>query len=397
MADGLGEAAGQSQAHGCSSFSLSLPSQPPDIKNWFSSYEYESPEVPELVADAAGQDGSETQDPLEHSLCKHVPGDGAAALSGNCLGGQSEPDVFARKYLVQIDGSAVKAVPKRKQSLRALFGAGFLEKHEETTETESQIMLPVQRNELEPLSNYNATGLPDDELSHEAVNEQSKMQVDSSGISSVDTQEEGTLAVADQEVEYSKLPLDCDGTGLADIEKHLSEDGNSDHIKLPVNLEGRNLADTERSFEDGIEHNILPFSHNSISLIDTEENSPVEETDHGKPVLDDKHLEEAAPSNGFVAIKRKVKPMEYKMNKIPKHPMGREKGKLQENCTALEPKALVHGHTRCPLADRTNNSEAATASTPEFCGKWKCPRKGKPYVGPPMKQLRLEQWLRRVN
>ncbi|KAL6838885.1 hypothetical protein ACP4OV_031321 [Aristida adscensionis] len=386
MADSLDDAAGQSQVHGWSSYSLSLPSQPPDIKNWFSSYEYESPEVPELVAGGAGEDGCETQDPREHSLFKHVPGGDGVVLTENCLGAQSEPEIFAGKYLVPVDGSAAKPAPKRKLSLRALFGEDFLE---EATETGCQVELPVQRNATE---DCNANGSPDDRLSHDAVIEHSKVQVDYDGISSVDTQES---TPSDQEVEFSKLPAHCDGMGLADIEEHIPEDGRG-HINLRDNLEGTNLADLERSTQDGIEDSILPVIHNSISLTDTEEKSPVEETGRGKPALDDKHPEEAVAFDGFVAIKRK-KPTENTMNKIPKRPMGREKGELQENRAALEPKVLVQGHTRAPLADRTNFSKANTAQMPESCSKWKCPRKGKPYVGPPMKQLRLEQWLRRVN
>ncbi|XP_062183795.1 uncharacterized protein LOC133887828 [Phragmites australis] len=394
MADNPGEAAGQCKVHGCSSYPLSFPSQPPDINNWFSSYEYESRGAPELVADAAGEDGSETQDPLEHSLLKHVPRDAGVALSENCLGGQSEPELFAGKYLVPVDGGAVKPAPKRKQILRALFGAGFLDNDQEATETESQVVLPVQRNALEPLLHCNAMGLPDDKLSHEGVIEHSKVQVDCNGISSVDTQES---TPADQEVGYSKFPVDCDGTSLADIGKHFPEDG-SDRIKLPANFEGTNLVATERSSQDGIDHNILPVSHNSISLTDTEDKSPAEETGRCKPALNDKDPEKRVASDGFVAVKRKDKPTEeYKINQIPKHPMGREKGILQENCSIVEQKVLVQGHTRRPLTDRTKISEVAAAPAPELCGKWKCPRKGNPYVGPPLKQLRLEQWVRRVN
>lgn len=29
-------------------------------------------------------------------------------------------------------------------------------------------------------------------------------------------------------------------------------------------------------------------------------------------------------------------------------------------------------------------------------GKWSCPQKNKPELGPPLKQLRLDQWVRRV-
>uniref|UniRef100_A0A0A8ZEW3 Uncharacterized protein n=1 Tax=Arundo donax TaxID=35708 RepID=A0A0A8ZEW3_ARUDO len=85
------------------------------------------------------------------------------------------------------------------------------------------------------------------------------------------------------------------------------------------------------------------------------------------------------------------------MNKIPMYPMGTEKATLHGNHSMFEQKVLVQGHTRNPLADRTNFSEAAAAPTTDFCGKWKCPRKGKPSFSPPLKQLRLEQWLRRVN
>ncbi|CAH9084966.1 unnamed protein product [Cuscuta epithymum] len=32
----------------------------------------------------------------------------------------------------------------------------------------------------------------------------------------------------------------------------------------------------------------------------------------------------------------------------------------------------------------------------QVTGKWQCPRKSKPPLGPPLKQLRLEQWVRRI-
>jgi hypothetical protein len=81
-------------------------------------------------------------------------------LRENCLGDQSEPEVFAGKYLVPVNKSETKPAPKRKQSLRALFGAGFLDKDEEATEIERQNLLPLQRNALEPLSDC-IRNLPD--------------------------------------------------------------------------------------------------------------------------------------------------------------------------------------------------------------------------------------------
>lgn len=44
---------------------ISCSSEPPDIRNWFASYEYESPEDSEMVADPGAHNGSETQDPFQ--------------------------------------------------------------------------------------------------------------------------------------------------------------------------------------------------------------------------------------------------------------------------------------------------------------------------------------------
>ncbi|XP_058086382.1 uncharacterized protein LOC131233617 [Magnolia sinica] len=50
---------------------------------------------------------------------------------------------------------------------------------------------------------------------------------------------------------------------------------------------------------------------------------------------------------------------------------------------------------RAVLSDRTNFHAEETML--EIPGKWKCPQKGKPYIGPPLKQLRLERWVRRAQ
>ncbi|CAL5030339.1 unnamed protein product [Urochloa decumbens] len=405
MDDGAGEAAGQSQVHGWSSYPLSFPSQPPDIKNWFPSYEYESPEVPELVADPAIDNGSETQDPFELPLSKHSVQDGGVAFRENCLGDQSEPEVFAGKYLIPVDKGIIEPAPKRKQSLRALFGDGFLDKDQEATAAESHSLLPVQRNALdvqrnalEHLPDFIAS-LPDTKQRQEGSTEHSKALVDCDGISSVDTQDS---TLADQEVECSKRSVDCDDARLTniDIGEGFAEDA-IHQVELPLKFNGTNLVAAEENIQGGVEHSIRPVSRNNFSLAETEENSPQEESQRCKLALDSKRSQEIVASDGFVAVKRKVqRPDECKMNKIPRHPMGREKenGKLQENNGISEQKVLVQEQTRRPFADRTNFSEAAPAApAQEVSRKWKCPRKGKPFVGRPMKQLRLEQWVRRMN
>ncbi|KAG0527223.1 hypothetical protein BDA96_06G214900 [Sorghum bicolor] len=415
MDDGAGEAGGESQVHVCSSHPLSFPSQPPDIKNWFSSYVYDSPEVPELVADHNGGNGSETQDPFE---------DGGVALRENCLGGESEPEIFSGKYLVPVDGNVMKPAPKRKQSLRALFGASFLYEAEEATETESHGLFPVQLNALKHVSDR--TSLPLDEIceahsekkdcaislpdstrhSQEGTTEHNKVLVDCDRISSADTQE----STPADEVE-SKKSSNCYDACLADIGDGFAED-DIHHIELPVSFNSTILAGTDKKIQDGVDNSTSLVSRNSLSLADTEDNSPLGEndseenspsglgrTDNWKPSLDSIKPQEIVASDGFIAVKRKKLPDEHKTNKIPRHPMGREKekGNLQESGGISDQKVFVQEQTRRPLADRTNFSEVNTAPAPEPSRKWKCPRKGKPYVGRPMKQLRLEQWVRRIN
>lgn len=49
--------------------------------------------------------------------------------------------------------------------------------------------------------------------------------------------------------------------------------------------------------------------------------------------------------------------------------------------------------SRKALSETTNFH---SPHTPEVTGKWHCPQKRKPDLGPPLKQLRLEHWIRRV-
>ncbi|KAK3141666.1 hypothetical protein QOZ80_4BG0336860 [Eleusine coracana subsp. coracana] len=490
MEDRPGEAAADNQVHGWSSYSL--PSQPPDIRNWFASYQYESPEDSELIAVPGPQNGSETQDPLERLI---FPQDDGVALRKNSLRGQRENQVFDRQGLVPADEneSTIKKPPKRKQSLRALFG--FLDKHDETTESEFQLALPVHRNAPEPLPICNATGLLDANHSQEGAINQGKVPVDCNGISSVDTQ---VYSPTDQEVEYSKLPdnfvspsladnrkcfpkddtdniehgnilVDCEGISsvetqvsspanqelecsklpdicdsptsadiqrclpedienskvavycdgissvdtqvsspadqeaehskpvvpdLGDIQSFFQEDG-IDSVAMAINSFATNPGNTEKGSQNGSDHNRPPVCRDRIILADTKENSP-NGNRHCKPASDSKGSEKTVASDGFIAVKRKHKPPEEcKTNKIPKYPTRGDKAALQENRNMPGGhKVLAQVHPRSPLADRSNFPEAAAAApTAEFSGKWKCPSRSKPHVGPPMKQLRLDRWL----
>lgn len=70
-----------------------------------------------------------------------------------------------------------------------------------------------------------------------------------------------------------------------------------------------------------------------------------------------------------------------------------------ENNGKLEGKEEAQkGVTRSPLADKTTNFQAGIVPVaPEIPGKWRCPRRSKPYMGPQLKQLRLERWVHRAT
>lgn len=51
------------------------------------------------------------------------------------------------------------------------------------------------------------------------------------------------------------------------------------------------------------------------------------------------------------------------------------------------------GVRRKVLSEKTNLQHSDVT---EIAGKWKCPQKSKPDLGPPLKQLRLEQWVHRL-
>ncbi|PKA53324.1 hypothetical protein AXF42_Ash010054 [Apostasia shenzhenica] len=49
---------------------------------------------------------------------------------------------------------------------------------------------------------------------------------------------------------------------------------------------------------------------------------------------------------------------------------------------------------RKPFVEKTNVRLADEEATMADVGRWRCPRKSKPYSGPPLKQLRLEHWVK---
>ncbi|XP_028549458.1 uncharacterized protein LOC110112761 [Dendrobium catenatum] len=71
----------------------------------------------------------------------------------------------------------------------------------------------------------------------------------------------------------------------------------------------------------------------------------------------------------------------------------RSRIELEDDNVVLEKETPLSA--RGVLAEKTNVCIAEEAIKEDAPGKWMCPRKSKPYAGPPLKQLRLERWLHR--
>ncbi|KAL8238046.1 hypothetical protein R6Q59_019127 [Mikania micrantha] len=95
-----------------------------------------------------------------------------------------------------------------------------------------------------------------------------------------------------------------------------------------------------------------------------------------------KNLEESR--NGFVSIKNKKENYE----KLKEAKVVDQKRCVVSSVNKMNKKSVQ----RVILGDVTNILQEHSSVT----GKWKCPRKMKPDVGPPLKQLRLGQWFHHV-
>ncbi|VAH36398.1 unnamed protein product [Triticum turgidum subsp. durum] len=342
-------------------------------------------EYSELVTDSEGTCIAETQvnppggqqtNPSKHPV--------------NCGGTSLEDGIEHSNLPVNFPSKGLAGSEKTKRSLRKLFGAGFLNGCDEANESETRVVSAVQRNAVQPLSNCNAAGLPHIEHIHEGAVGYSELLADHEVIGIAETRENPQ---AGRVIEHNRLPVNCGRMSLlADTEDGFLEA--IEHSKPPVNSHSQVVADTEIT---GIKHHMLPANSNGIGSAVTEESFPRDEISRSKRKLEHKKTEETAAADGFVAIRTKVKSAENcRTNKISKVSTGRENTTLQENRCISGTTPLGQGSTRSPMSDRTNISEVAGAPSLEISGKWKHPRKGKPNVGPPMIQLRLEQWVRRV-
>ncbi|KAJ3706950.1 hypothetical protein LUZ61_010655 [Rhynchospora tenuis] len=306
-----------SEIYDDSSYQIPLPSQPPDIRNWFSSYESQQsvdstkdayfPHITEL-------NDSETQDPFEDSRKRKLQ---EPCLSPEKIQPIPRKDTYARddapsstmEDISRKKGTgAGSAIVKKKQSLRQILGDEFLASCQKTIIEQSHS--PVKKM-ISPRSD-NCEESKSNELEVKTGQEELKKKCQElSSINSEQTKE-------DQIHDQSEKPYESTSeSGFIDLKRpklHGDSENETQKNRLNLGNEGHDLVGCRKPL--------------------------VAKTDPANKDRDG-GLRSASVSKA-----------DFSIDAVP---------------------------------------------TELSSGKWQCPRKGKPYVGPPMKQLRLGQWIRRAS
>nr|CAD1844951.1 unnamed protein product [Ananas comosus var. bracteatus] len=367
-----------------SSHPLSLPSQPLDIRNWFSSYEYESEETSDSFRDA---DASETQDPVE-VLRKRKPED---PTTYTCLSSEQHIDLL----------------PNKKNFDYSRDGQDDCSNCDRSTAT-GEYVKKLTRSPIKMLRRTNFR----EEISLEEYPKEA----------TISTLNYGTVSELAHDLPREEESLTRDGRSNAE-----TFSGNSsfprDLSHMPSNRESkakRKQILRVILFGEDFLGNSAEAVVDDMPASPKRERGKIEDELGGKdqrsagvrPAQSEiKQREENNASNDFISTKNRessrqndgihvqhsVATSDHKNMATENEMKGKDEPSM--NRGNLKRDDSGKGIVRSPLGDRTNfqieNAVAAAPTVPDLSGKWRCPRKSRPYTGPPMKQLRLERWVHR--
>ncbi|RWR87419.1 hypothetical protein CKAN_01636000 [Cinnamomum micranthum f. kanehirae] len=422
-----------------SSHLLSLPSEAPDIRNWFSSYAYESPatlglgcDLHGLVTSEEGIDGEEdkilevTENPIDSSDdndgdCVERPFDKLTKGSG-----RSTEDSEQETHQEIGDSSNLLSLPSEAPDIRNWFSSYEYESpatlaseegidygkekiveriasSEDTNDGEDDacIKRPFDESEKEEefiseqehhLNKQDCHAVRITEIlpSFKSFNEHFRGQV-LDKCHHIPSLDKVNFSVEEKEGFQGKLN---DKGFTKDCVVSFMVDENS--FRGEVKIKEKRIPKAHLQEED--------FEGEDLSRHPTpKSNSSIERSFENPSVTNGKEEKEFA-NNGFISTRRnktgKSNTGKSFMSKdeVPsagKHSMASGEVSSSENAILLlhENKRKSVSDGRMVLSDRTN---FYMESSTEISGKWQCPRKRKPFVGVPLKQLGLERWVHRV-
>uniref|UniRef100_A0A803KN65 Uncharacterized protein n=1 Tax=Chenopodium quinoa TaxID=63459 RepID=A0A803KN65_CHEQI len=384
--------------------SLSLPSEPPDITKWFSSYVYESPEVDSADFDVSlssaytsGNKKEVNKGRVDHlkefsvtkvkdemlSCRETVTRPSGAENNANpstpqvpsypdSLSPLSEPPDITKWFSSYVYESPNQRVLIFDVSLSSVYTFG--NKKEIDKEREDQLKeLPVTKFKDEILSCRETTTRPsgvqenkNPSVPQEDGSESSNLSLKNSFCVKRTIDEHNTLpdkSVAwERTTDEHSLPIQQDEQQLSSI----------NHLRSPAKASCcRDRAFTETA-EEKTEKKFIAAENDSgwISL----NHKPRE--DCSKSITKERG-EYISAENRLSSMKSKVRPRINKENS----PVN-----LLYSSDGQKDKKL-----RREVLKETTNFDYSRV--PEVAGKWKCPQRYKPNIGPPLKQLRLERWV----
>ncbi|XP_047325194.1 uncharacterized protein LOC124928985 [Impatiens glandulifera] len=305
--------------------SLTLPSEPPDIGNWFSSYVYES--STELSKD----DG---------------------------LGEDSN--------IINEDNSRVDSILQRSEMLaNKTTPANEIIHMNENPESSESVELHSEPLDIGRwFSSY--------------VYESPELNSDDDGfhyspfMATEKEKDEDTTEKHKEFIHVTSINDNDNGNGNDTVQTSHPEGENS-HFHCPVSVKPEEGTNTAISITMACEvDSFEPICKIKAQKLNVEEEEGSSSSNKG---------EDSAYDDGFIPIKRRRGEENYVITM---------KSGLEKKTEPMNKGKKEQSTIRNPLAEMTNDHHV------EFAGKWHCPQKNKPVLGPLLKQRRLDQWVRRL-
>ncbi|XP_075488861.1 uncharacterized protein LOC142527805 isoform X2 [Primulina tabacum] len=137
-----------------------------------------------------------------------------------------------------------------------------------------------------------------------------------------------------------------------------------------------------------VENDTSPQGGKYLPLIQTKDNS--ENSLSNKGDFGKENFETALPENGFVCTRNSGRRTDIESFTKPQ----RVQFQTLRKGVKHGPNPVENTNTRRNVLSETTNFPLTNAL--EITGKWCCPQRKKPNRGPPLKQVRLERWVRQV-
>ncbi|KAL7182678.1 hypothetical protein ACSBR1_041377 [Camellia fascicularis] len=331
-----------------SSDSLSLSSEPPDITRWFSSYEYESP-------------GLDTSDDFKGSIFTESECDRVGCNAENCSKEKGE-NLTEYRRITKRDLLAAD----EKISSNGIIKCNSSDRDNEYDHHRynSKDINAVEGNKTSSINDLPVKMISGQVLEGKPTR---KHNVDST-----------------QNLERSSL----DGQG---------ENREADIMSLNTNRSsGRNNSLSQKMLthsKDSVDKNPAQTEKHGVLawVVDLINGNSIRKPTCGSN--DKENDGNMFAENGFISTRnnRRARPND---DSSLKRSMEVQFDQLRSKATdslVVDKEAIQR---RKPLSETTNfqNTDVSLGIT----GKWNCPQKSKPNLGPPLKQLRLEKWVHRV-